>query len=46
VQYESRYIAMWLESCVVDPGKEEAPKEEEIVLVDGAFEIHVGRPSR
>lgn len=45
VEYEPIYIDMWLRSCMVDPAKDPA-QEEEISLVNGAFEIYVGRPGR
>ena len=37
VRYELDQVMLWMESCVVEPGK----SEEEMNIVDGVFEIRV-----
>lgn len=37
VRYEVDQVMLWMESCVVEPGR----SEEEMNIVDGVFEIRV-----
>lgn len=37
MRYELDQVMMWMESCVVEPGR----PEEEMNIVDGVFEIRV-----
>lgn len=39
VIYEIAHILHWLSSCLVDPRKEN--EEEDLLIVDGAYEIYV-----
>lgn len=40
VVYEIAHITNWLSSCLVDPRKKQS-KEEDFLIVDGAYEIYV-----